>query len=185
MASATFVPAGVPRVNLMPPPEIERRKRASPVRGWTWAVFAAILVAVAIIAGAFALKFVADQALVAEQANSNVLITELASLSEVSGALATESELTAFRGDAMAADFAWAPVVATITGALPADAVFIGDGAERYRGLLTEMRRLGASVLAPAIARLGWRLAANGQYPPHALQPLYVRRPDAERALRP
>jgi tRNA A37 threonylcarbamoyladenosine modification protein TsaB len=37
------------------------------------------------------------------------------------------------------------------------------------------------ATLAPAVALIGRRLAARGQAgPPHALQPLYVRRPDAE-----
>jgi hypothetical protein len=36
-------------------------------------------------------------------------------------------------------------------------------------------------AIAPAVARIGWRRAAGGHAgPPHALQPLYVRRPDAE-----
>jgi tRNA A37 threonylcarbamoyladenosine modification protein TsaB len=35
--------------------------------------------------------------------------------------------------------------------------------------------------LAPYLARIGQRRAARGEAgPPHALQPLYVRRPDAE-----
>ena len=121
-----FAFAGVPRVNLMPPIEIERRKRASLVRGWAWAVIAAMLVAALVVAGAFALKLVADQALVAEQAQTTTLLTELSSLSGVSSAIAIEGELTDFRGDAMGSDFAWAPVVATIVGALPADVRLTG-----------------------------------------------------------
>ena len=65
------------------------------------------------------------------------------------------------------------------------EAVFVGDGADRYGALLTGTQRIEVRVLAPAIARLGWRLAAVGNHPPHALRPLYVRRPDAERSLRP
>jgi hypothetical protein len=62
---------------------------------------------------------------------------------------------------------------------------FIGDGAEKYAALLSDAPRLATPALAPAVARLGRRLAAHGAHPPHALQPLYVRRPDAERLLRP
>lgn len=121
-----FPLAGVPRVNLMPPLEIERRRRGSLVRVWAWIVLAAMLVAALVIAGAFALKFAADQALVAEQAETNVLLSELSSLSPVSSALATERELTEFRADAMGADFAWAPVVAAVASALPADVRLTG-----------------------------------------------------------
>ena len=65
------------------------------------------------------------------------------------------------------------------------DVLFIGDGAEKYVALLSDAARIAAPALAPAVARLGRRLAAHGDHPPHALQPLYVRRPDAERSLRP
>ncbi|WP_243077297.1 hypothetical protein [Microbacterium sp. SS28] len=126
MASSAFVLAGVPRVNLMPPLEIERRKRASLVRGWGWAVFTSLVVAALVVGGAFALKLVADQALAVEQANTTVLLTELSSLSEVSGAIAAEGELTYFRADAMGSDFAWTPLVAAITGALPAEVRLTG-----------------------------------------------------------
>jgi hypothetical protein len=128
MASATpaFALAGVPRVNLLPPVEIERRRRSSLVRGWTWGVFAALVVAFLLVGGAFALKLTADQALVAEQSQTNALLTELGTLSAVSGALSTEQELTAFRGDAMGSDFAWSPVIAALTGALPAEVQLVG-----------------------------------------------------------
>lgn len=118
--------AGVPRVNLMPRVEVERRERDKLVRLWVWIVFGAIVVALLIIAAAFAFKFFADQRLAAEQAQTNALITEIASLSEVSDALATEAELTDFRTEAMAGDLAWTPVIAKITGILPADASLTG-----------------------------------------------------------
>src|SRR6478735_9196886 len=118
--------SGAPRVNLMPRTEVARRERDQLVRLWVWIVLGAIVVAVLIIAGAFAFKFFADQRLVAEQARTNALLTEIASLSEVSQALATESELTDFRTDAMATDLAWAPVMAKITGVLPVDTMITG-----------------------------------------------------------
>ncbi|MBW9120595.1 hypothetical protein JNB63_10850 [Microbacterium trichothecenolyticum] len=118
--------SGAPRVNLMPRSEIARRERDSLVRLWVWIALGAIVVAVLIIAGAFAFKFFADQRLIAEQARTNALLTEIASLSDVSQAIATESELTDFRTDAMATDLAWAPVMEKITGVLPADTTITG-----------------------------------------------------------
>jgi len=65
----------------------------------------------------------------------------------------------------------------------------IGDGAVRYRARIED--RLGGlcevvdSVppLAPAIAAIGSRLADRGlALAPHAVRPMYVRRPDAELA---
>ena len=118
--------SGAPRVNLMPRTEVARRERDQLVRLWVWIVLSAIVVAVLVIAGAFAFKFFADQRLVAEQARTNALLTEIASLSEVSQALATESELTDFRTDAMANDLAWTPVIGKITGILPSDTTLTG-----------------------------------------------------------
>lgn len=67
------------------------------------------------------------------------------------------------------------------------DVVFAGDGAVRYRDVIARQGGPGARLLdaaptlAPAVARRGRRLAEAGAAgPPHALQPLYVRRPDAE-----
>jgi tRNA threonylcarbamoyladenosine biosynthesis protein TsaB len=65
--------------------------------------------------------------------------------------------------------------------------VFIGDGALRYATVIEDGRVGSARVIDPvppiaaALGRLGRRRAARGEAgPPHALQPLYVRRPDAE-----
>jgi tRNA threonylcarbamoyladenosine biosynthesis protein TsaB len=64
--------------------------------------------------------------------------------------------------------------------------LFSGDGADRYRGAIQAWSASAGLVetpraLAPALARIGRRGAARGLAgPPHALQPLYVRRPDAE-----
>lgn len=69
--------------------------------------------------------------------------------------------------------------------ALGESLAFIGDGAVRYHSLITNAatRRVlpMPHALAPALAQIGQRLARCGAAgPPHALQPLYVRRPDAE-----
>ncbi|WP_127475539.1 hypothetical protein [Microbacterium sulfonylureivorans] len=117
---------GVPRINLMPRSEVARRERDTVLRGWMWGVLAAIVVALLVIAGAFALKWAADQRLAAEQAETNALLGELAALADVSQALATEQELTGFRAEAMGADFAWAPVVASIAASLPSGAALTG-----------------------------------------------------------
>jgi tRNA threonylcarbamoyladenosine biosynthesis protein TsaB len=68
------------------------------------------------------------------------------------------------------------------------DATVVGDGAVRYAEIIAAREpgwRIAppAPPLAPALAWIGRRLAERGQAgPPHALQPLYVRRPDAEMA---
>jgi hypothetical protein len=118
--------AGIPRVNLMPRSEIDRRERDALARKWMWGVLGAIVLACLIIAAAFGVTWVANQSLAAEQARTNQLVTELASLSDISGALATERELTQYRAEAMGADFAWGPVIGAVTGALPAGTSLTG-----------------------------------------------------------
>jgi tRNA A37 threonylcarbamoyladenosine modification protein TsaB len=65
--------------------------------------------------------------------------------------------------------------------------LFIGDGATKYstqilqRGGARHLVIPAPDALAPFIARIGMALAARGEAgAPHSLQPLYVRRPDAE-----
>lgn len=109
--------------------------------------------------------------------------------------------MDAQRGEVFAAAYsgpdtplAAAPMVGSPSAALatlrfaPSQAVwFVGDGALRYqeaiRSAWGEHARFVAPTppLAPAVARLAVARAAQGSAgPPHALQPLYVRRPDAE-----
>ncbi|WP_457101722.1 hypothetical protein [Microbacterium sp. P5_E9] len=54
------------------------------------------------------------------------MLTEIAALSEVSEALATESELTDFRTEAMATDLTWSPVIAKVNSILPPDTSLTG-----------------------------------------------------------
>jgi tRNA threonylcarbamoyladenosine biosynthesis protein TsaB len=67
---------------------------------------------------------------------------------------------------------------------------FVGDGAVAYRHVLEQARADrrwavvdGVPSLAPSIAAIGLLKAERGHAgPPHAVRPLYVRRPDAELA---
>jgi len=68
-----------------------------------------------------------------------------------------------------------------LTGGVPR---FIGDGAVRYEATIRERFGPGAHVLpAPALAGIIGRLAAaepGRAVLPHAIVPIYIRRPDAE-----
>lgn len=74
----------------------------------------------------------------------------------------------------------WRPVI----GARPV--LFIGDAVARDSDLISRIggggwRTLNPAPLAPQIAAIGRRMAARGEAgPPHAVTPLYIRRPDAE-----
>lgn len=94
--------------------------------------------------------------------------------------------------------FAWDPsgdpsvappaaILSALDRSRAASTVFVGDGATRYHGDIETWSEGRSRVcktpraLAPALAHIGRRRAAQGVAgPPHALQPLYVRRPDAE-----
>jgi tRNA threonylcarbamoyladenosine biosynthesis protein TsaB len=63
--------------------------------------------------------------------------------------------------------------------------VFVGDAASRHADLIRAEHDVplhpAPDALAPYLGRLGQARARRGEAgPPHALQPLYVRRPDAE-----
>ena len=62
--------------------------------------------------------------------------------------------------------------------------IFIGDAVERDAAIIATVEGSESrlpDILAPDIARLGRRMAERGRVgPPHTLEPIYVRRPDAE-----
>jgi tRNA threonylcarbamoyladenosine biosynthesis protein TsaB len=69
----------------------------------------------------------------------------------------------------------------------PLPLTFIGDGAGTYRDLILETlgdRARIANPPSPLLAGVVAQLAGAGteRHPPHAIRPLYVRRPDAELA---
>lgn len=75
---------------------------------------------------------------------------------------------------------------ATVAGV---SVLFVGDGARAYRSLIMDRHGRGAEVIgevgpiAPAIAEIAeLRAAAGVTLDPHAIVPVYIRRPDAELA---
>lgn len=119
-------PGGPPRVDLLPRSEVERRERDALSRTWVRVGVLAILLAVVLIAAAFAVNLLAQQRLAAEQDRSNQLVGQIAGLSDVSNALKTEADLTKFRADALGADLSWTAILDRIRGTLPADTNLVG-----------------------------------------------------------
>ncbi|GAA1933092.1 hypothetical protein GCM10009775_26370 [Microbacterium aoyamense] len=117
--AAPLALAGVPRVDLMPRIERESRARVVLTRRWAVLIGAAAVVTVLVIAGAFGLRVAAEAQLAAEQARTTALLTEIAEYSAVSTAISDAQTLDALRAGARVNDFAWGPLVATITGVLP------------------------------------------------------------------
>lgn len=75
--------------------------------------------------------------------------------------------------------------IAAVVAAFPGESVVaIGDGLDKYGGLVAAAGWSRRETAAP-LAESAVRLAASGRYPlitPHAVRPIYVRRPDAETA---
>ncbi len=121
-----LVLAGVPRVNLLPASELQRRAAGVLVRGWVVGLIATAVAVSGLVATAYWAKGVADWQLTAEQARTMELNSELASLSHVSRAFAERTTLTGLRADAMGTDIEWRPLLADLSRTLPRGAELTG-----------------------------------------------------------
>lgn len=108
---------------------------------------------------------------------------------EVYGAMFEPQQVSAERPVSIAEPTVGVPLVMldAVEQSLRGEITFVGDGAVHHHALIEEHGKGRWTVhrevppLSPALARIGRRLAARGEAgPPHALRPLYVRRPDAE-----
>jgi tRNA threonylcarbamoyladenosine biosynthesis protein TsaB len=107
------------------------------------------------------------------------------------GASRVATWIDAWRGEIYAAEYedgtsidtpVVAPPDAVLADMRNLDAVFIGDAAVKYRDRLAHVVE-PTPLLAAAIAALAHARAEGGELPPpHAIRPLYIRRPDAELA---
>ncbi|MCA0250949.1 MAG: hypothetical protein LCH76_01390 [Actinobacteria bacterium] len=121
-----LVLAGVPRVNLLPPSEIQRRAAGALVRRWVAGLVATALVVSGLVAAAYWQRSIAAAQLAAEQARTMELNGELASLSHISQALATRTELTDLRAQAMGNDLEWRGLFTDLVRTLPAGTTLTG-----------------------------------------------------------
>lgn len=114
-----LVLSGVPRVNLLPPSELERRATLSLLKRWVIAVLATAVVVSGVVIAANGVRAVASLELAAEHNRTLTLNAELASFADVSRALAEQAELTTYRGNAMGNDIEWRDFFKTLTSAVP------------------------------------------------------------------
>lgn len=124
--ASTLVVGGPPRVNLMPPAELERRGRRTLLKNWALGLCAVAVVTLLVIGAAVAMQFVENTRLDAERARTDSLIVEIASLAAVSKTVTTSGELTDYREAAMTADLEWAGLLESLGARLPADVTVIG-----------------------------------------------------------
>ena len=103
--ASALVVARIPRVNLMPGAEVERRARESLARRWSVALLVTIAAVAFACAGATLLAWDAGQRVADERARAALLTTQLESLGEVSGAIELRHELESFRTEILGADY--------------------------------------------------------------------------------
>lgn len=178
---------GIPRVNLMPRAETERRERAALAVRWGFGLLAALLTVALLAGGAFWLKWNADQRLAGEQLRTSELLTELATLSEVSRAIAMSTELETFRASAMASDLAWSDLFTSLAEALPSGVVVTGfdltvGGAPTIPAASAETAEGDAAGADAAVAGADADLALTGTLELRSPTPIDVA--PAVRALR-
>ncbi|WP_439901875.1 hypothetical protein [Microbacterium azadirachtae] len=175
---------GPPRVDLLPRSEVDRREREKLSAVWVRIGLLALLLAAVLIGAAFVWNQFAQQQLVAEQDRSTQLLAQIGQLNDVSGALATEGELNAFRGEAMGSDLAWSGILDRVRSALPADTTVTGfeltpgavpdpaakdkDAAKKAIGLtgtltIDSPNALDLGALARGLRGVGGVLAADGR----------------------
>lgn len=125
-AKPTVSISGAPRVNLLPRSERQRRAASALARRWAVVLVGAVVVAVAVVGGAYAYSMMTSARLTAEQARTTDLLVQLGQLKPVSDAISTRATLTAQREQAMSGDIDWAPIVTRLASALPGDAALTG-----------------------------------------------------------
>lgn len=161
----------VPRVDLLPASERDRRARRALTRRWVRIGIGAVVLAALIVAATVLLRMRADSALSAEQRRTDALLVELAQYQDIASAVASQRLLEADRARAMATDIDWGDVYAVLRSVLPAGASIEGlglapgaapAGGQDLTGLVAvaQVESKNPSDLATVIDRL------------HALQPV-------------
>lgn len=115
-----------PRVNLLPRSERNRRATAALARRWVGLLFGAVVLAAAVVGGAYAYSMMNTSRLTAVQAQTTDLLVQLGELKPVSDAISTRSALSAQREEAMSGDIDWAPIVTRLASVLPGDSALTG-----------------------------------------------------------
>ncbi|SBS74113.1 hypothetical protein [uncultured Microbacterium sp.] len=117
---------GLPRVNLMPRVEIERRQRSTLIRRWLRGVIAALAVVALLAGAAFWLQTTAAVRNAITTQRTNTLLSEVAALAPVRGKLELRAELEGYRAQAMGTDLRWSALLATVERALPSGVTVAG-----------------------------------------------------------
>ncbi len=163
----SLVLSGVPRVNLLPLSEVERRATRTLLKRWVIGVLATAVVAFGIVGAANWLRAVADSELAAEQNRTVELNARLAEFADVSRALAERGDLASYRTVAAGNDVGWRAFVRTLLAAVPAESelrdfnVLVGANPAEGVDPATSVGLIGRLTLATTDARDAARMVAK------------------------
>lgn len=121
-----LVIGGVPRVNLMPPEELEERRRWALRMRWLRVFIVTTVLVGSLVVLAFGWQVQASASLANQEHKAVELRTELGRYTQVAEAIDTVEELEAMRATAGSNDLAWGALIAEIKSALPAGVALSG-----------------------------------------------------------
>lgn len=121
-----LVLAGVPRVNLLPASEIERRGVATLTRRWIAGLAVTAVMVSGLVGAAQMVRATAAARLSTEQDRTLALNNELAGYSHVSVVIGQRTALTTLRDAAMGNDVEWRALFRDLTSAIPGSAELTG-----------------------------------------------------------
>lgn len=117
---AVFKSGGLPRANLLPRSEVQRREVRRLARSWVGIGIGALVLTVVLIGAAFAYNMQAALRLTAANAQTQQVIAGIAELAPVSKAVADRTEISSLIEQSMGGDIEWRTAVMTVASALPA-----------------------------------------------------------------
>lgn len=117
---------GVPRVNLLPPAELERRSRRELVMRWIGAAFVALVLVCSVSAVAFGWAAQASGYLIQQQQAGADLNSQLEQYSDVAHLSSDAAKLKQMRAIAGANDLDWTSLASEIKAVLPSQVTLTG-----------------------------------------------------------
>lgn len=111
----------LPAVDLLPAAEIDRRQRRRLARHWITGVLVAGLVTALAVGGSVLFRDTEQSALLAEQADTTKLLTQISEYSGITALLSQQAELESFEADLSQTSLSVSETLARALNEIPAD----------------------------------------------------------------
>lgn len=138
MTGSALEAGGVPRINLLPPAEVESRSRRDLRLRWIGAAVVAAVLVGSVSSVAFGWAFQASEQLVSQRQHSLELDEQLAPYSDIAALESQADKINRMRAVAGSNDLAWTELTNEIKAVLPANVALTGfqlaPGAAPARG---------------------------------------------------